>query len=85
MITVLENTTINSISLNTNDIFNNGKVNIRIKEIFQIEDQIYLALITEGIPMMKIKFSKDTEEYVTPNRYIMLADLWVAKNQILFQ
>jgi hypothetical protein len=35
--------------------------------------------------MMASRISKDTEEVVTPNRYINSAELWIKKNTKLFE
>lgn len=72
--------------LTINDSWNIGNgIIIRIKELFIIEDQIYVSLVTENQPMMPIKISPDSEEKITPNRYINNAELWVKKNSKLFE
>jgi hypothetical protein len=58
---------------------------MRIKELFSIEDQVYVSLVTENQPMMSIKVSPDSEEKITSNRYINNAELWVKKNSKLFE
>jgi hypothetical protein len=73
-------------TLTVNDSWDIGNgIIIRIKEIFSVEDQIYVSLVTENQPMMSVKISLDSEEKITPNRYINNAELWVKKNSKLFE
>jgi hypothetical protein len=73
-------------TLTINDSWNIGNGTIMcIKELFIIEDQIYVSLVTENQPMMSVKISLDSEEKITPNRYINNAELWVKKNSKLFE
>jgi hypothetical protein len=82
---ILETTTINNINLSVNDTFDIGNnIIIVIKEIFEIDSHIYIATITEGHDMMGIKLDKDSDEIITPNRYINLAEIWIKKNIHLF-
>jgi hypothetical protein len=82
---ILETTTVNSIVLSVNDIWDIGNnITIVLKEIFEIDGDIYIATITEGHAMAGIKISKDSDEVITPNRYINLAEVWVKKNSNLF-
>ena len=57
---------------------------IVLKEIFEIDGDVYIATITEGHPMMGVKIEKDDTEVITPNRYINLAEIWIKKNKQLF-
>jgi hypothetical protein len=82
---ILETTTINNITLSVNDAWDIGNnVTIILKEIFEIDGDIYIATITEGHAMMGIKIDKDSDEVITPNRYINMAEIWIKKNSTLF-
>ena len=82
---ILETTIVNDISLSVNDTWDIGNnITIVLKEIFEIDGDIYIATITEGHPMMGVKLSKDSDEVITPNRYINLAEIWIKKNNNLF-
>jgi hypothetical protein len=82
---ILETTTINNINLSVNDTWDIGNnISIVLKEIFEIDGDVYIATITEGHDMLGVKLSKDSDEVITPNRYINLADIWVKKNSNLF-
>jgi len=73
-------------TLTVNDSWDIGNgITIHVKELFIIEDQIYVSLVTENQPMMSVKISLDSEEKITPNRYINNAELWVKKNSKLFE
>ena len=73
-------------TLTINDSWDIGNgIIMRIKELFIIEDQIYVSLVTENQSMMSVKISLDSEEKITPNRYINNAELWVRKNIQLFE
>ena len=83
---ILETTTVENINLSVNDRWNIGNnITIVLKEIFEIDGMIYVSTITENHPMMSLRISKDTEEVVTPNRYINSAELWIKKNPNLFE
>lgn len=82
---ILETTTVNDINLSVNDTWDIGNnVTIVLKEIFEIDGDVYISTITEGHPMMGFKIEKDDTEVITPNRYINLAEIWVKKNKQLF-
>jgi hypothetical protein len=82
---ILETTTINDITLSVNDTWDIGNnVTMVLKEIFEIDGDVYIATITEGHAMMGVKISKDSDEVITPNRYINLAEVWIKRNNILF-
>jgi hypothetical protein len=82
---ILETTTINDITLSVNDTWDIGNnVTVILKEIFEIDGDVYIATITEGHAMMGIKIDKDSDEVITPNRYINMAEIWVKKNSTLF-
>jgi hypothetical protein len=82
---ILETTTINNISLSLNDTWDIGNdVTVVLKEIFEIDGHVYVSTVTQGHDMMGIKISKDSDEIITPNRYINLAEVWVKKNNNLF-
>lgn len=82
---ILETSTVNGINLSLNDTWDIGNnVTIVLKEIFEIDGDVYISTITEGHPMMGLKINKDDTEVITPNRYINLAELWVKKNMHLF-
>jgi len=82
---ILETTTINNINLSVNDTWDIGNnITVVLKEIFEIDGDVYIATITEGHDMLGVKLSKDSDEVITPNRYINLADIWVKKNSNLF-
>jgi hypothetical protein len=82
---ILETTTINNINLSVNDTWDIGNnISIVLKEIFEIDGDVYIATITEGHDMLGVKLSKDSDEIITPNRYINLAEVWVKKNSNLF-
>jgi len=82
---ILETTTINNINLSVNDTWDIGNnITVVLKEIFEIDGDVYIATITEGHDMLGVKLSKDSDEIITPNRYINLADIWVKKNSNLF-
>jgi hypothetical protein len=82
---ILETTTINNINLSINDTFDIGNnITTVIKEIFEIDGHVYIATITEGHAMIGIKLDKDSDEVITPNRYINMAEVWIKKNNNLF-
>jgi hypothetical protein len=82
---ILETTTINNINLSVNDTWDIGNnISIVLKEIFEIDGDVYIATITEGHDMLGVKLSKDSDEIITPNRYINLAEIWINKNKQLF-
>jgi hypothetical protein len=82
---ILETTTINNINLSVNDTWDIGNnITVVLKEIFEIDGDVYIATITEGHDMLGVKLSKDSDEIITPNRYINLAEVWVKKNSNLF-
>jgi hypothetical protein len=82
---ILETIIVDGVELSLNDTWNIGNnVTIVLKEIFEIDGDVYIATITEGHTMMGVKISKDSDEVITPNRYINLADIWVKKNSNLF-
>jgi hypothetical protein len=82
---ILETTTINNINLSVNDTFDIGNnITTVIKEIFEIDGHVYIATITEGHAMMGLKLDKDSDEVITPNRYINMAEVWIKKNNNLF-
>ena len=83
---ILQTATVENISLSVGDRWNIGNdIIVILKEIFEIDGVIYISTITENHPMVSIKLSPDSEEKITPNRYISLAELWVKKNAHLFQ
>lgn len=82
---ILETTTVGEIELSLNDTWDIGNnIIIVLKEIFEIDGDVYIATITEGHPMMGVKIEKDDTEVITPNRYINLAVIWIKKNKQLF-
>jgi hypothetical protein len=82
---ILQTAIVNDITLSINDRWDSGNgVNIVLKEIFEIGGQVYLSTITEGHVMVGFKINKDSDEVITPNRYINLAEIWVKKNKQLF-
>lgn len=82
---ILTTTEIDGKTLTVGDTWDIGNnMIVHLKEIFTIEDQTYLTTIIENQPMMSIKISPDSEEKITPNRYINNAELWVKKNSKLF-
>jgi hypothetical protein len=83
---ILETATVENITLSVGDRWDIGNnVIIVLKELFEIDGMIYVSTITENHPMMSLRISKDTEEVVTPNRYINSAELWIKKNPSLFE
>lgn len=81
---ILQTVTVENINLSIGDSWDLGNgVTIKLMEIFNIDGQIYLATITEGQAMMGMKINKDSEEVITPNRYINMAEFWVKKNTTL--
>jgi hypothetical protein len=82
---ILETTIVDGVELSLNDTWGIGNnIFVVLKEIFEIDGDIYIATITEGHAMAGIKISKDSDEVITPNRYINLAEVWVKKNSNLF-
>ena len=82
---ILQTAIVNDITLSINDRWDSGNgVNIVLKEIFEIDGQVYLSTITEGHIMVGFKINKDDIEFITPNRYINLAEIWVKKNKHFF-
>ena len=83
---ILETATVENITLSVGDRWDIGNsITIVLKEIFEIDGMIYVSTITENHPMMSLKISKDTQDVVTPNRYINSAELWIKKNTKLFE
>lgn len=83
---ILETAIIENINLSVGDSWNIGNnIVITVKELFEIDGMVYISTETENHPMMSLKISPTSEETVTPNRYITLAELWVKKNNTLFQ
>jgi hypothetical protein len=82
---ILETTIVDGVELSLNDTWDIGNnITVVLKEIFEIDGDVYIATITEGHAMSGIKISKDSDEVITPNRYINLAEVWVKKNNNLF-
>ena len=82
---ILETTTIDNITISVGDIWDIGNnVQVELKELFEIENQIYMSIVTQNQSMMSFKINKDDTETITPNRYINLAEIWVKKNAKLF-
>lgn len=82
---ILKTSIVNSITLSVDDRWDSGNdISIVLKEIFEIDGQVYISTITEGHDMIKFKINKDDTEFITPNRYINLAEIWVKKNKQLF-
>ena len=83
---ILQTATVSDINLSVGDSWNTGNnIQIQLKELFEIDGQVYISTITEGHGMMGFKINKDDTEVITPNRYITLAEIWVKKNARLFQ
>ena len=81
---ILQTVTVENINLSVGDSWDLGNgVKIKLMEIFNIDGQIYLATITEGQAMMGMKINKDSEEVITPNRYVNMAEIWVKRNTTL--
>ena len=82
---ILQTTTIDNITISVGDIWDIGNnIQVELKELFEIENQIYMSIITHNQSMMGFKIDKDDIELITPNRYINLAEIWVKKNSKLF-
>jgi hypothetical protein len=82
---ILQTATVENITLSVNDRWDIGNnVIIVLKELFEIDGMIYMSTITENQPMVSIKISPNSEEKITPNRYINSAEMWVKKNTHLF-
>ena len=83
---IIQTSTVENITISVGDRWNIGNnITIVLKEIFEIDGMIYVSTITENHPMMSLKISKDTQDVVTPNRYINSAELWIKKNTKLFE
>lgn len=83
---ILQTAIIGDIKISINDSWDigNGR-SVSIKELFKIDEQVYMATVTDNEPMLSLKVSLDSDELVTPNRYINLAELWVKRNHKLFE
>jgi hypothetical protein len=85
---ILETTTINNITLNVNDSWDIGNDMILfIKEIFSIEDTVYLALSLNNTPFEMIGKNFETKEEtyrLSKNREFMLAEQFILDNPHLF-
>ena len=83
---IIQTLTVENITLSVGDRWDIGNnVVIVLKELFEIDDMVYMSTITEGHEMASIKISRDSEEVVTPNRYITSAEVWIKKNPNLFK
>ena len=83
---IIQTATVQNITLSVGDRWDIGNnVIIILKELFEIDGMIYISTITEEHEMASIKISPDSEERITPNRYINSAELWIKRNSRLFE
>lgn len=82
---ILEKSIVGEIELSVGDTWDIGNgVSIILTDLFEIDGQIYVATVMDGHSMMSVRINKDSEESITPNRYINNAEIWVKKNIHLF-